>query len=167
MLTSDQEIEALRAVLAYDPETGLLTWKCRPNRFATRVVPGAEAGCFDGNGYRTLLFRRKQYLGHRVGWALRHGYWPGELDHRDGNPSNNRLSNLRECTHGQNCMNRLNPTGASGVRGAVRLKTGKWQAQTKINGKVKHIGVFDSPAAASAAYWSAKEQIAGEFLRKA
>ncbi len=167
MLNTNEELDALRAVLAYDPITGALTWKRKPSRFATRVVPGAEAGCFDGNGYRTMLFRRKQYLGHRVSWALYHGHWPLELDHRDGNPSNNRLDNLRECDHRQNCMNRLNPIGSSGLRGAVRMKNGKWQAQIKVDGNTRHIGVFDTAAAASGAYWSAKTQVAGEFLRTA
>lgn len=162
---TQEELDALRSVLSYDPKTGRLTWKCKPNRFATRVVVGAEAGCFDGNGYRTLLFRRKQYLGHRVAWALHHGRWPGEIDHADGNPSNNRISNLRECSHIQNCMNRLNPVGTSGLRGAVRLPSGKWQAQIKHGGKVRHIGVFPTAEEASSAYWGTKRQLAGNFIR--
>lgn len=165
----DDEITALREALAYDPETGVLRWTKRPSPQATRVKPGAEAGCFDGNGYRTLRFRRKQYLGHRVAWALMHGKWPqGEIDHRDGDPSNNRLSNLRECAHFQNAANQLQPVGCSGLRGAVWNKSaGKWQAQIKVRGRIAHIGLFNSPEEAAAAYWTRKHAECGEFTKVA
>lgn len=78
------------------------------------------------------------------------------------------MDNLRECVHLQNCMNRLNPVGASGLRGAVFLKhASKWQAQVKVNGKVRHIGLFDTAEQASNAYWAAKREVAGDFLRAA
>ena len=59
------------------------------------------------NGYRKLKFRGKQYLVHRIAWLLQHGSWPvGDIDHIDGNPSNNKLENLRDVPHSVNLQNR-------------------------------------------------------------
>lgn len=48
---------------------------------------------------------KNNLLAHRVAWRLTYGYWPSEIDHIDGNPSNNKLSNLKEKTHQENLMN--------------------------------------------------------------
>ena len=89
--------------------------------------------------------------GHRVVWALHHAD-PGELevDHIDGNPSNNRLDNLQAIPH------QKNQTRMDRGRGYHRARSGKWTAQIQVAGERKHIGTFDTEEEARAAYLSAK-----------
>lgn len=81
------EAELMKA-LAYNPDTGIVFWINRP-RIATSN--GQEAGYQRKDGYRQICFNQKKYLTHRVAWLLHYGSWPvGDIDHIDGNPSNNK-----------------------------------------------------------------------------
>ena len=88
-----------------------------------------------------------------------------EIDHIDGNPSNNRLENLRPCSHAENGRNhgkhRNNTTGYPGV--TFRKDRGKYQARIHINGKNKYLGLFKSPEEAFTAYREANLKHFGEF----
>lgn len=55
---------------------------------------------------------------------------------------------------------RTNTSGFRGVR--FRKKRGKWCAEIRENGKVKHIGSFDDPLNAAKAYDSKAKEIFGE-----
>ena len=58
------------------------------------------------SGYIRFSFLGVAMLGHQVAWALHHGEWASaNIDHADGNPSNNRLENLRVASHAQNMQN--------------------------------------------------------------
>lgn len=155
----DKEIEALKEALLYDAETGALVWR---KRMSSRAAAGSQAGCIDGQGYRTLIFQGKQYLAHRVVWALVHGAWPGEIDHKDRDKSNNRINNLVDCSHYQNCLNRDHgPIGKSGVRGVHHHKqSGRWFVQYRHKGKNHYVGMFPTVEAAAKAYREAKEKTA-------
>lgn len=94
------------------------------------------------------------------------GAAPGlEVDHRDGNGLNNKRSNLRIATTAQNQRNqRISSVNTSGYKGVTwHSQRGKWQAQIKINGKVKYLGCFTSALDASAAYQSAAVDAFGEW----
>ena len=89
-----------------------------------------------------------------------------QADHIDGNGLNNRRSNLRACTNTENQWNtgaKINNT--SGFKGVCwRADMGKWVAKIKVNGKMKHIGLFTTPEAAHAAYCTAAAELHGEFV---
>lgn len=76
-----------------------------------------------------------------------------QIDHIDGNPLDNRRSNLRAVTHQQNHFNR---TSARGCYWNKLLK--KYQAQITVDGKQIHLGCFDTEQEARAAYLEAKEK---------
>jgi len=93
---------------------------------------------------------------------------PGlQVDHIDGDPTNNRRSNLRLCTHAENGKNQRRPsTNSSGFKGVSWHKRDKrWYARIMINRKNKHLGCFDTPEDAKAAYDVAAERLFGEFRR--
>ena len=92
-----------------------------------------------------------------------------EVDHRDGNGLNNRRSNLRPATKGQNMHNsRLRSDSKSRLKGASFHKArGKWQSQIKVNGKNRGLGLFNCPTAAHFAYIKASRALHGEFGRTA
>ena len=51
----------------------------------------------------------KHYSYHRAIWLFVYGELPKELDHIDGNPLNNRVSNLRAVTRSENKLNSVYP----------------------------------------------------------
>ncbi len=95
-------VELLREIFRY--EDGKLFWKISP---CNNTKIGTEAGMTRRKlGYKRVYIKDKEYLQHRVIWALLKGYWPKDyLDHIDGDPSNNRIENLREATNSENMRN--------------------------------------------------------------
>lgn len=88
-----------------------------------------------------------------------------EIDHIDGNPLNNRLDNLRVCSHAENMKNRRrhsnNSSGFPGV--SYHKASGKYQAQIWLNGRNKHLGLFKTPEEAAIAYKNASLKLHGAF----
>jgi|DEB0MinimDraft_6_1074348.scaffolds.fasta_scaffold163391_1 hypothetical protein len=74
------------------------------------------------------------------------------IDHVDGNPSNNRIENLRLVTHQQN---HFNQTKARGYCWYKRYK--KWMAHIHLDRKQKNLGYFDTEQEAREAYLKAKK----------
>jgi len=69
-----------------------------------------------------------------------------ELDHKDGNPLNNSLSNLRWCNSSQNKQNQgISSRNTSGRKGVGFFKkTQKWVARIMINGVYKESKSFST-----------------------
>lgn len=89
-----------------------------------------------------------------------------EVDHIEPSATlDNRRSNLRLATREQNMQN-ARRVGSSGYRGVTR-SYGRWQAQIQINKKHTHLGRFDTPQEAHAAYCKAAKEHFGEFARTA
>jgi len=123
---------------------------------------------FDKGYYRVNLNRKLYYL-HRL---LAQAFIPNpenkpEVDHIDGNPQNNCLSNLRWCTHAENMRNRKkHRNNTSDYTGVYFDKAaGKWKAYISIDGKKKHLGYFHTKEEAAAVYEEAARELYGEFYR--
>jgi hypothetical protein len=156
-------IETLRQLLDYDPASGILTWKPRPrdmfanndlricNTWNTRYAGKEALGSVDsGHGYKVGAINGASYLAHRVAWTMQTGLSPkGEIDHINGNRSDNRFANLRDVTKSENQRNAVRRSdNTSGVTGVFWHKaSGKWQA-TAGNDRV---GLFADKEAAIAA----------------
>ncbi len=89
------------------------------------------------------------------------------VDHKDGNNLNCRRDNLRVTNHAGNMQNsRRRKNNKSGYKGVWWHKDAHaWQAQIRVNGKAVHLGYFDTPEAAHAAYCNAAKAQFGEFAR--
>lgn len=153
------DIEYLRTLLSFNPETGDFKWLPREvnthydKAFNTRRA-GANAGCIANRGsvrYYVIRIAAKLYLAHHLAWAFEHNEWPEEIDHEDGDGLNNKLSNLRSVSHQVNMSNRAVPSDNKSGTIGVRMEQGKWRAQIAINGKKIHIGMFSTLEEASAA----------------
>jgi hypothetical protein len=162
-------IEMLRKLLRYDPNSGKLYWLVRArdmfaNDRACSVWNARYAGneaftCLNAYGYYHGRIFRSAYYAHRIAWALATGWSPvAEIDHINGDRSDNRLINLREVSHALNARNafmRLHNT--SGHNGVVWHKAGqKWLARIRIDGVEHHLGSFSCIEDAIAARKSAQ-----------
>jgi hypothetical protein len=122
----DIPIEYLRSRFSYEKETGILIWK-------DGQCAGKEVGCITenkaGNKYRTLSigFSGKTYnfMAHQMIWAITHGDWADEIDHKNGDGLDNRLCNLRSVCRSINNKNHKrqsnNTSGISGVSWIGRI----------------------------------------------
>ncbi len=104
---------------------------------------GAKAGC-SKEGYRQVYVDGVPYLAHRLAWKMTHGSDPvGQIDHIDGNRSNNRIANLRDVTPRENNRNRHVCNSNTGYRGVSYCKAKRrYLADIGLNGHVIHIGRF-------------------------
>lgn len=138
------DITAAKELLAYDPESGLFTWKVGRGG---GVKPGTTAGSLDSKGYVQIKVNGRLVLAHRLAWAFTRGDWPaGHLDHIDRNPKNNAIANLRQCSHAENHQNvGLRVDSSSGVTGVSFIKkSSKWLAYVCVNQKRHRLGQFDT-----------------------
>lgn len=89
------------------------------------------------------------------------------VDHIDGNSRNNKKANLRNATTRQNCMNRgLNKKNKHNGKGFCFDKSqNKFKAYIYLNGKSKHLGMWETRDEAAAAYNKAAIEHFGEFAR--
>jgi hypothetical protein len=149
----------LRELLHYDKDTGEFRWL---ERVSNEVRPGSVAG------YVEIRIDQRAYVAHQLAWLYTTGRWARPLiDHRDGNSTNNRWSNLRRATPSQNSANsrrsRQNTSGYKGV--CLCRRSGRWRAFICKQGRVIHLGTFATPDAAHAAYMVAARKLFGEFAR--
>ena len=153
----------LREVLHYNPETGAFTWIEPPwNHPRMRGIP---AGC-SATGYIMIKVDGRAYKAHRLAWLYVHGVWPSrDLDHRDGDPLNNAIDNLRECTMAQNIANARIREGKLLPKGVRRNASGRFSARISHRGRLITIGSFATPEAASAAYLTHARALYGDFAR--
>jgi hypothetical protein len=161
----------LRQWLNYDPETGVFTWQKEPR--PERPLLGQEAGTRN-RGYKMIKIKGYQQVGaHRLAWVYVHGTIPPglEIDHIDGDPSNNAIANLRLATSSQQKMNkRVQRNNRSGLKGAfyhAAHKGKKWRSQIRVDGRVVFLGYFHTAEEAHQAYAKACVEHYGEFARAA
>lgn len=150
-------IDMLRNLIRYEPDTGEMFWRERPSsmfkdgfysadtlaRSWNSRYSGKKCGCGDTGGYLRVSVHDRLFLAHRIAWAITYGEWPDEdIDHINGDRSDNRLRNLRTVTKAQNQRNQKKfRNNTSGVCGVYFIKSSKkWVAQ--IAGH--HIGTYNT-----------------------
>ena len=153
------DADYLHSQLTYCPQTGILRWK------SNREI----AGCRQTVGQKTyirIVIDQRKYVAHRIIWKMVHGEEPlPQIDHRDGDGTNNRLANLRVATAQQNAANR------KGVEGVVHepvdaygyIRRKPWKAQAGFGGIKRNLGRFATRDEARKAYLAAKQEAYGEF----
>jgi hypothetical protein len=152
-------VDQLRAVLDYDPETGVFTWKVRQSN---AVPAGSRAGTLKPNGRVYINAFGEAHLAHRLAWFYVKGEWPtGAIRQRDGNLADARFANLYEATRTEvNVQRRLGQNNTSGRVGVTFIKRrGKWRAQMKRDWNLITLGYFATFEEACAARTEAEQHL--------
>lgn len=158
-------VEELRALLSYDPETGLFRWKVDRLGSARGVRAGDPAGSPTVNGYIVIGISGKNYKAHRLAWYLVMEVWPpDQIDHKNRVRGDNRIANLRLANKIQNGANMPGRRAASGYRGVYRHYN-KWKGVIRDDYRLRYLGLFDTPEEAYAAVCAAIQETRGEFAR--
>ena len=154
----------LLAEFSYNPEEGIF---CRLVR-AGRIQPGPIENVPTGMGYVYIAIHNRKYFAHRLAWFYVHGVWPKEqIDHVNGDKTDNRFCNLREATHQQNSGNKkAYKNNSSGVKGvAWDASRELWMAYVVTNRKMKNLGRYSRFEDAVAVRTEAARARDGEFFR--
>lgn len=140
------------------------------------IIDAADAPLVEGYAWKAFVDTRRVYATTEIGGrknktAIRmHRLIMDapdglDVDHIDHNGINNRRHNMRLCTRSENLQNqRRRLDNTSGFKGVNFYKrTGRWRAYIMRDGKERHLGYFDTPEDAYAAYCSASKVLHGEY----
>jgi hypothetical protein len=133
MALTQQQVQEL-----FEYSDGDLHWKPRTlSRNRPSVLNGKKVGCPNGSGYLTMVHDKRKYYLHQLVFLMHHGYIPSNVDHIDGNGSNNRIENLRLATVSENMYNtKINTKNTSGFKGVhFNKQKQKWQAKLWVRGE--------------------------------
>lgn len=135
-----------------------LRWQAHVAKKANTVYARRSATS-DGRKTTEILHR---VIFERMGETLVEGE---EVDHVDGNGLNCQRGNLRRATRAENTANsRMKPRNKLGVKGVSRGKRGKrYRARICFQYKNIHIGYYETPELAHAAYCEKAKELFGEF----
>lgn len=150
--------EKLMEILDYNQKTGEIVWKPRDdqpmmipdrrNAFNAKrfnaIYAGKPAGSIRKDFYTQIMIDGDHYKAHRIAWKMVHGEEPIDIDHINGDKSDNRIENLRSVSHGENMRNKPlyanNKSGFPGVEFHVR--DGVWVAKIGADNRQIHLGSF-------------------------
>ena len=162
MQTNPIDVAYVRSLLAYHPKTGRLIWVDPPG---TKTRPGAIAGYANKQGRIIVMIDGRNYQAHRLAWAIHYGVDPDHvIDHKDGDPGNNCIDNLRRATASQNGGN--SRKSRAGLKGAYPNSQGyTWMSRIRVGQKKLYLGCFRTEQEAHEAYCKAAREHFGEFAR--
>lgn len=155
--------DELKSLLRYEPETGKFYWV--KSRVACRA--GDQCGSYCKTlGYNQVGVKYKSHRANRLAFFYMTGRWPnGHVDHINGDSSDDRWCNLRECTPQQNAYNSRPRGVVKGISWDSERK--KWLAQARIDGVKKNLGRFECFGEAVQRHRSVCKKAHGEFYRAA
>ena len=157
MLTQDY----LKSRLDYDPETGEFISKV--SKGGTKA--GQPLGTITKLGYLRISIDAKLYLAHRLAFLFMDGALPdGSVDHKDGNPLNNKWSNLRICTQSQNLQN-MKGHGKyyKNVYFTQGARSKPYNVKIDLNGVTRSFGYYTTPEEADEVASLLRDMFHGEF----
>ena len=125
--------------ISYDPVSGQFT----AIKDRGKIKKGDKLGTKTTNGYLVLGFRNKTQLCHRLAFLFMTGVFPElDVDHINGDRSDNRWTNLRQATRKQNSFNRGENKSKPLPKNIYLHKSGRYRVKMKIEGVTMHFGYF-------------------------
>lgn len=139
----------------------------RKVKTSNRICAGQKAGWITNNGYEKVSVLGKKHFVHRLIFMMHHGQMPNNVDHIDGNRSNNKIENLREASVHQNALNmKISKANTSGAKGVSWSKScNKWEVRVSVNCKPTRFGYYDDLELAELVACEARAKHHGIFSR--
>lgn len=149
----------------FEYKDGKLYWRESPRQNVKAKSPVGHLYKDHVGKYRIRLsIKRKRYFASQIIFLYHKGWLPTIVDHRDNNPLNDKIENLRAANRFQNARNRSSAKNSSSrYLGVCLRKNGKWVAHIRILGKLKHLGYHFEETDAALAYNKAAIEFHGEF----
>ena len=123
----------LREQLSYDANTGVFTW------LKSNLIAGTKTRL----GYTVIRIKKVAFFAHRLAWLYVYGRFPkNQIDHINGDPSDNRIINLRDVTPLENNLNRKMFREGAIVGCTFEPLKKKWKAKIRVKNKVYYLGYF-------------------------
>lgn len=122
-VTKDLTQKEVREIFYYDPNDGIFRWKISPNSLHKNNIGKTVGGKVEPCGIR-ITYKGVKYLAHRLAWIYTHGEIEKStaIIHKDGNLSNNKISNLKKRLY-------------TNVYQVNRIGTKNWAFGIRIEGK--------------------------------
>ena len=154
------EIDPVKLHELFDYKEGNLVWKCKNTK-------GKIAGSLKPHGYTIVEIDGKPIMAHWIVWIMHNGLFDGQIDHIDGNRSNNKIENLRVVTQAQNQWNRKissnNTVGVKGVR--LRKDSKKYEVRIAVCGKRIVLGSYKDLELAELVSIEARKKYHGVYAK--
>lgn len=149
--------EVLKELLHYNPDSGVFTWKFRDRKWFSceqaykawnakyPITRAGSIGVRMGKRYCVIRVLSKAEFAHRLAHLYVNGGYPSdEVDHINGDGTDNRRCNFREVNHRDNHLNQKlhsnNTSGCSGVHWCKRTR--RWKSVIRVNYRKIYLGVF-------------------------
>ena len=151
--------------LWYEEKTGL-PWSTRRQSRGENNGELKRLNCKNWGGYYKVKVEGKMKCWHRLVWEFFNGEIPAglQVDHINNKRDDNRIINLQLLSRKDNSRFQMkqknNTSGFPGV--AWDKSRNKWLSQIRINGKSKHLGLFETAEVAHQAYLQAKIKYHGK-----
>jgi hypothetical protein len=149
----------------FDYKDGNLYWKINKG---SRVKSGQKAGYVTKNKYTQVRINNQLYYAHRLIYLFHHNLLPVYIDHKDGNPLNNCIENLRQANAYQNGQNKekskYNKSGHKNI--SWDKENNKWVVRITVNNKSKNFGRYKDIDYAIFVADFIRNKFHGEFARK-
>ena len=164
---TQQELDAIKASWYVD-DNNLLRWKRKPHIGQINDLVGLSKILSNHRSCNLRINKKSvSFVESNVIWFLRTGEWTEKIiEHKDGNPANNALSNLRLATQSDNlCNTVLRSDNKTGVKG-IYPRYGSWSVQLWKNKKCYNFGVYKCLETAKIVRKLAEQRFHGEFARE-